>query len=145
MKGRPEGRTHERPATAVAARFIFQAVCALCAVGFAPASALANNGLNLIGFGAESTGMAGADIAVARDTSALNTNPAGLAQIKGRLLDVSAAAAYSLDVGHKDGFGNDVRVANHWIPIGDIGYAQSLTDSLTIDFQSHLIFNKIDA
>lgn len=88
--------------------------------------AAANNGLNLIGFGAESVGMAGADIAVARDSSALNTNPAGLAQISGRVFDFYGAAAYSLDVGHKDGFGNDARVSNHWIPVGTVGYAQRL-------------------
>ncbi len=132
MQVHSESRLRERLANAVAAHFIYLATCALCAACLTPVRALANNGLNLIGFGAESTGMAGADIAVARDTSALNTNPAGLAQIKGHLLDMSAAAAYSLDVGHKDGFGNDVRVANHWIPIGDIGYAQSVTDNLTI-------------
>ena len=39
---------------------------------------LANNGLNLVGFGSESLNMGGADVAVARDTTALNTNPAGL-------------------------------------------------------------------
>ena len=39
-----------------------------------PAAAVATNGLNQIGFGTESVGMGGADIAVARDTSALNTN-----------------------------------------------------------------------
>jgi long-chain fatty acid transport protein len=101
------------------------AVAACC---LTPTFALANNGLDLIGFGAESTGMAGADIAVARDTSALNTNPAGLTQITTKALDISGAAAYALDVGHKDGFGNDVRVSNHWIPIGDVGYAQPIAD-----------------
>lgn len=49
--------------------------------------AFATNGINLIGFGAESTLMAGADIAVARDTSALNTNPVGLTQIRGQAFD----------------------------------------------------------
>jgi hypothetical protein len=45
---------------------------------FTSLAAHATNGINLIGFGAESSLMAGADVAVARDTSALNTNPAGL-------------------------------------------------------------------
>jgi long-chain fatty acid transport protein len=38
----------------------------------------ASNGLTLIGTGTESVGMGGADVAVARDTTALSTNPAGL-------------------------------------------------------------------
>ncbi|MEO8754496.1 MAG: hypothetical protein ABI624_17635 [Casimicrobiaceae bacterium] len=42
--------------------------CACAACGMASAMASANNGLNMIGFGAESIGMGGADIAVARDT-----------------------------------------------------------------------------
>ena len=52
-------------------------------------SAHATNGINLIGFGAESTLMGGADVAVARDTSALNTNPAGLTQIKAAVRDLT--------------------------------------------------------
>ena len=47
-----------------------------------PFAAMATNGLNLIGFGTESVAMGGADTAVARDTSALNTNPAGLGQLE---------------------------------------------------------------
>ena len=48
----------------------------LCLVSSNPIGA--SNGLNLIGFGAESYIMGGADLAVARDTTAMNTNPAGL-------------------------------------------------------------------
>lgn len=46
-----------------------------------PTACLATNGLSLIGFGTESVAMGGADTAVARDTTALNTNPAGLTQL----------------------------------------------------------------
>ena len=60
------------------------------------ASAPASNGLNLIGFGTESVLMGGADVAVARDTLALNTNPAGLARIRslpdGRTVHLSDVA-----------------------------------------------------
>lgn len=116
----------------MAARVGHLFACGLCLAGLACTPARANNGLDLIGFGAESAGMAGADIAVARDTTALNTNPAGLTQIRGRALDLTAAAAYALDVGHRDGYGNDARVSNHWIPIGNLGYAQSVSERLTI-------------
>ena len=70
-------------------------------------SAHATNGINLIGFGAESTLMGGADIAVARDTSALNTNPAGLTQINGQVMDVFAYMLRTTDLVHKDSNGNE--------------------------------------
>lgn len=90
-------------------------------------TALANNGLNLIGFGAESVAMGGADIAVARDSSALNTNPAGLTQIAGKQLDIHTAVAFPLDVRHQDIFENNTEVSNRHIVFGNIGYTQHLT------------------
>jgi long-chain fatty acid transport protein len=68
-------------------------------------TSFATNGLNQIGFGTESVGMGGADIAVARDTSALNTNPAGLSQIKNNLIDLNGAIVYTKNIKHKDQFG----------------------------------------
>lgn len=47
----------------------------------APSVAHATNGLNLIGSGGISTGLAGADTAVATDFTAMNTNPAGMTQL----------------------------------------------------------------
>lgn len=88
--------------------------------------ASATNGFNLIGFGAESSLMAGADIAVARDTSALNTNPAGLTQIQGRAFDGFGSMLRTLDLAHKDSFGNDVLASNKYTFLGGGGYAQSL-------------------
>ena len=41
----------------------------------------ATNGSNVIGFGHESLGLAGADIGYIRDTSAVGINPAGLTLI----------------------------------------------------------------
>jgi long-chain fatty acid transport protein len=97
----------------------------LCVAASAVAApAFANNGLNLIGFGTESALMAGADTAVARDTTALNTNPAGLAGIGGSRLDVYSAAAYALDVAHADRFGNDAGVSNDIIALGGGGLAR---------------------
>ena len=48
-----------------------------------PGVARATNGLNLIGSGGISSGLAGADTAVANDFTAMNTNPAGMTQIRG--------------------------------------------------------------
>jgi long-chain fatty acid transport protein len=86
----------------------------------------AANGLNLIGVGAESATMGGADVAVARDTTALVTNPAGLTQIPGHALDFFSAVAYGQDVRHLDRFGNDRNVSNRWVPTAGFGYAQRI-------------------
>lgn len=88
--------------------------------------AYATNGFNLIGFGAESTLMGGADVAVARDTSALNTNPAGLTQIKGQALDVFGSILRTIDLAHKDQFGNNESASNQYTLLGGGGYARSL-------------------
>jgi long-subunit fatty acid transport protein len=49
-----------------------------------PTAGLATNGLNLVGSGGISSALAGADTAVATDFSAMNTNPAGMVQIRGQ-------------------------------------------------------------
>jgi len=88
-----------------------------------PVPALATNGLNVIGFGGESVAMGGADLAVARDTTALNTNPAGLAQIAQRRVDFYGSAAYTIDVHHRDSLGNDEGVDKNLFFGGDAGCA----------------------
>lgn len=88
--------------------------------------AFATNGFNLIGFGTESTLMGGADIAVARDTSALNTNPAGLTQIHGQAFDGFVSGLRTFDLSHKDSFGNDKHADNKYTLLGGGGYAASL-------------------
>ena len=93
-----------------------------------PSVVSATNGLNQIGFGTESVAMGGADIAVARDTSALNTNPAGLAQIDGALADVNSAIGYTGNITHKDAHGNDTHNVNRFPLLGNLGYAQRLHD-----------------
>jgi long-chain fatty acid transport protein len=88
--------------------------------------AFSGNGLNMVGFGAESVGMGGADLAVARDTTAMNTNPAGIAQIPRSALDLYNAVAYPLSVVHRDRFGNDAEVSNRLIVLGSGGYTRQL-------------------
>jgi long-chain fatty acid transport protein len=93
-----------------------------------PVTAQAANGLNLIGFGAESVALGGADVALGRDTAALNVNPAGLAGVRQRA-DAYAAVANSIDVAHEDQFGNNQRVTNRWSYLGGGGYAQRVADT----------------
>lgn len=85
----------------------------------------ATNGINLIGFGAESTLMGGADTAVARDTSALNTNPAGLTQIQGKAFDGFGSLLRTTDLSHEDAI-NDQHADNRYTLLAGGGYAQSL-------------------
>lgn len=101
-------------------------------VSLTPLAATASNGLNLIGFGAESVLMAGADAAVARDTSALNTNPAGLGQFGSGRWDVFGGAARALDVGHADRYGNDLSVSNKLATIAGGGYAARWNDRVVL-------------
>ena len=97
----------------------------MCIAGWSePCSA--TNGLNLIGHGTESIAMGGADLAVSRDTSALNLNPAGLTQIESQEFDLIGFAAHSDPVRHKDSFGNSVENSNDSIAGGTFGYAARL-------------------
>jgi long-chain fatty acid transport protein len=89
-------------------------------------SALAENGLNLIGFGAESLFMGGADVAVSRDTNALHTNPAGLARLTRPSFHQLGAIAKALDVSHADALGNDRKVTNDVVGVATFGYATPL-------------------
>lgn len=86
-------------------RFL-SAASALLAAVIAP-SAFAGHGLNVIGAGTESLGMAGADIAVSRDTAAVNLNPAGLTQLKASAFDVAIEPFHTGQLGHSDAFGNN--------------------------------------
>lgn len=86
----------------------------------------ATNGLSLIGFGAESSGMGGADLAVARDTTALNTNPAGMARLRTSAVDGYSTIAFPLDVAHADRFGNDANVDNNFLVFGGLGFSKSV-------------------
>jgi long-chain fatty acid transport protein len=82
---------------------------ALIGVGVAMTSSasFAGHGLNVIGFGAESLGMAGTDLAVARDSAAVNINPAGLTQLDSRTVDVYFSPFYTARMSHTDAFGNE--------------------------------------
>jgi long-chain fatty acid transport protein len=103
-------------------------VAIVATLGAWAAPALATNGLNVIGFGGESVAMGGADLAVARDTTALNTNPAGLAQVTTRRVDFYGSAAYTIDVTHEDALGNDEGVDKTVFLGGDAGCAVPVAD-----------------
>jgi long-chain fatty acid transport protein len=88
--------------------------------------ATAGNGLNFIGFGLESNAMAGADLAVARDAFALNTNPAGIAQLHGLRVDLHGGAAWELGIEHKDRFSGREDIQNDVVPVANMGITRRL-------------------
>jgi long-chain fatty acid transport protein len=91
-----------------------------------PRAAHALNGLNAIGFGVESIGMGGADLAVARDALALSTNPAGLARLPGLQLDLDAGVVRDLGIEHDDRFGPPAGIENKNVPLANLGLAGRL-------------------
>ena len=95
------------------------------------AAARAGHGLNLVGFGNESIGLAGADTAVSADSAAVNINPAGLAQLEAGRWDVYTSPFMAVGTGHADAYGNDKGMDN---PIGTtsgFSYARPLSPSIT--------------
>lgn len=99
----------------------------------APATcAWASNGLNLVGFGAESLGLGSADIAVSRDATAVNINPAGLTQRTGQRFDGYIVPFYSFNFVHSDEFNDDYELDN---PFGIFASAAYATQALHPDLR----------
>lgn len=92
----------------------------------AAAPAQASNGLNLVGFGSESLGMGSADIAVARDSNAVNINPAGMTQMSGSRFDSYVVPFYSTNFEHRDAFNGNHELDN---PFGIFGSAAYVTQA----------------
>lgn len=97
---------------------------------------LAGNGLLPTGLGVESQGLGGADAAISRDTSAINANPAGLAQIENQAVDIYLSPFFALRTEHCDGLGNSQRVDNKTGFIGGAGYARRLTPDTVLGLGS---------
>lgn len=104
-------------------------VLILSVILFDPAHRIqAANGLNVIAVGFEANAMGGADTAVARDPFALNSNPAGLAQLRGLRVEQHGMIARALGVSHADAFNAPRDVSNQWIGVGNLGVSYALRD-----------------
>lgn len=96
-------------------------------------NAVASNGLNLVGFGAESLGLGSADIAVARDANAVNINPAGLTQIQGIRFDGYLVPFYSFNFKHTDANNDNYDIDNPFGIFASAAYArQALHPNLRV-------------
>lgn len=85
----------------------------------------ATNGLNLIGSGGISSALAGADTAVATDFTSMNTNPAGMTQIRGTHAGFDVGVIKP-QLRHKDSL-NDKDGENDPLVIPNLGYIRHLT------------------
>ncbi len=88
---------------------------------FPPFSAWATNGMNMIGYGAVSSGMGGADLAVVDNASAMNINPAGICSCTGPQLGAGVSVLMP-KVHHQDA-GNDLDAKDEIFPLPLLTYA----------------------
>ena len=86
---------------------------------------LASNGMNMIGYGARSCSMAGADLAIADGPSAMNINPAGIGRGQYRELALGLSEMRP-SVTHADRLGNDGGDVLDRYPIPFLGYIHPL-------------------
>ncbi|RNL66788.1 OmpP1/FadL family transporter [Zhongshania marina] len=102
----------------------------LCFYTFVTCSqVMAGNGINDFGYGAISASLGGADLAVNTGVFALNTNPAGLANIENNRTEVNIEPFYYFN-SHKDQFGKEEDLDPQASAVFAIGHAQRLDDNL---------------
>lgn len=89
--------------------------------------AAASNGMNMIGYGAESVAMGGADLAFIRSPSAMNINPAGIGWTLRPEL-AFALGAVNPSLRHTDRLGNDTEDVLDRYPMPFVGYAHPVGD-----------------
>jgi len=100
----------------------FLLVLSVCAC-----SAFATNGMNMISYGGEASGMAGASLGVSDDAYALNNNPAGMSQIQN--MDISFGISLLMpNLNHSDMFGNDVDGESAIFPLPSVSFVRKLPD-----------------
>ncbi len=100
---------------------------AVLALGLA-GPAWATNGMNMIAFGGQEAGMAGASLGVSDNAVAMNNNPAGLTQVQGQELTFGLSALMP-NLTHKDMFHNDVDGEKNIFLLPMLAYAYRLPNS----------------
>ena len=86
-----------------------------------PAVLLGSNGMNMIGFGARSTAMGGADLAIISEPAAMNINPAGISRLQRATLSFGLSPVWPL-ISHTDRFGNDAYEELDHVPMPYAAY-----------------------
>ncbi|OEU72524.1 MAG: hypothetical protein BA874_10785 [Desulfuromonadales bacterium C00003068] len=93
-----------------------------------PQSLMATNGMNMIGYGAISSGMGGADLALVDNVTAMNINPAGLASCCGPQISIGDTIMQSRNH-HQDHHGNDTQAEKKIFHLPLLAWAQPLDSS----------------
>jgi long-chain fatty acid transport protein len=106
-------------------RATFRSVCAIGLMLLATQVADASNGMNMIGFGAESVSMGGADLALTDCSAALNINPAGIAWCPQPEFVFGLAWMWP-SLNHQDQLGNDRDDELDRYPMPLFGYAHPM-------------------
>jgi long-chain fatty acid transport protein len=94
----------------------------------APVVVTATNGMNMIGYGAVSSAMGGADLALVDNATAMNINPAGLSGCCDPQLSAGISLMFSRNH-HNDTHGNDLQATEQVFPVPLLALAQPLRDS----------------
>lgn len=102
------------------------------ALSLAAAPAVAANNLNVIGFGAQSIGMGGADIPISESSEAVNINPAGLSQIGNARFDYTLVPYYTGGGGHSDSLNRKTNPDNDFSALFNVGYAYRLNPKVVL-------------
>lgn len=93
-----------------------------------PQILMATNGMNMIGYGAISSAMGGADLALVDNVTAMNINPAGLASCCGPQISVGDTIMQSRNH-HQDHHGNDTLADEQIFHLPLLAWAQPLKNS----------------
>jgi long-chain fatty acid transport protein len=109
-------------------RRLLSTVCATALGLVLAAPAWATNGMNMISFGGQEAGMAGASLGVSDNPVAMNNNPAGLSQIRGQELIVGLSALMP-NLSHEDRFSYDVGGEKNIFLLPLLAYAYHPQDS----------------
>lgn len=91
-------------------------------------TAWATNGMNMIGYGAVSSAMGGADLALVDNATAMNINPAGLSGCCGSEISVGDSMLQSRNH-HQDQHGNDQLAEEQLFHLPLLAWAQPVKDS----------------
>jgi len=94
-----------------------------------PTPALATNGMYLAGYGAESQGRGGTNIAIADRALGLQSNPAGIAQLMGNHLSVDLQFLMPKLSYYGDPLGNSIDAENQTFVMPSISYVRGGKDS----------------
>lgn len=90
-----------------------------------PAILLGSNGMNVIGFGARSTAMGGADLAIIAEPAAMNINPAGISRLQSATLSIGFSPVWPF-IYHIDRFGNDIDEELNHAPMSYAAYVHPI-------------------